>query len=107
MNQKIENLLEVSFQAEREEVMKSPDLSSGYSEVDDTWEVIIRFQGSLAEITGKYNIAYARELLNQYAILRASKEAIEGIAAELNVEFIEKSKQIYFELQASKSAACM
>lgn len=107
MNQKIENLLEVSFQAEHEEVMKSPDLSSGYSEVDDTWEVIIRFQGNLAEITGKYNIAYARELLNQYAILRASKEAIEGIATELNVEFIEKPKQIYFELQASKSAACI
>ena len=42
MNQKIENLLNVSLSATRKELENSESLSTGFNWRDDTWEIIVK-----------------------------------------------------------------
>ncbi len=106
MNQKIENLLNVSLEATRNELENSESLSTGFNWRDDTWEIIIKYSGTLDNIKEKYNV-YIRELLYNYAIIVTDKETIERISQETNIDYIEKPKSIYFQLERAKSAACV
>lgn len=47
MNQKIENLLNVSLSATRKELENSESLSTGFNWRDDTWEIIVKYSGTL------------------------------------------------------------
>lgn len=107
MNQKIENLLNVAFDATEDELRKSSELDAGYNSADNTWEIIIKYSGSLQNIRDKYRFVYFKELLNYYAIIITDKKTIEQLANEPEVDFIEKSKRMYFELERAKSAACI
>lgn len=106
MNQKIENLLNVSLEATRTELENSESLSIGFNWRDDTWEIIVKYSGTLDNIREKYNV-YIRELLYNYAIIVTDKETIELISQETNIDYIEKPKSIYFQLERAKSAACV
>ena len=46
MNQKIENLLNISMNISEEERSKNEDLSAGFNESDQTWEFVIKYSGS-------------------------------------------------------------
>jgi minor extracellular serine protease Vpr len=105
MNQKIENLLNVSLSATRKELENSESLSTGFNWRDDTWEIIVKYSGTLENIRKKYNV-YIRELLYNYAIIVTDKNTIELISQETNIDYIEKPKSIYFQLERAKSAAC-
>lgn len=105
MNQKIENLLNVSFDATREELENSESLSTGFNWQDDTWEIIVKYSLTLDNIRTKYNV-YIRELLYNYAIIVTDKNTIELISQENNIDYIEKPKSIYFQLERAKSASC-
>ena len=76
MNQKIENLLNVSLSATRKELENSESLSTGFNWRDDTWEIIVKYSGTLENIRKKYNV-YIRELLYNYAIIVTDKNTIE------------------------------
>ena len=105
MNQKIENLLNVSLSATRKELENSESLSTGFNWRDDTWEIIVKYSGTLENIRKKYNV-YIRELLYNYAIIVTDKNTIELISQETNIDYIEKPKSIYFQLERAKLAAC-
>ena len=55
-NQKIENLLNLALQATPEERRRSFNLSVGYEEERDAWEVIVRYQGGITFLEGGYGI---------------------------------------------------
>lgn len=105
MNQKIENLLNVSLDATREELESSESLSTGFNWRDNTWEIIVKYTGSLENIKANYNV-YVRELLFNYAIIVTNKATIELISKEPQIVYIEKPKSLYFQLERAKSAAC-
>lgn len=106
MNPKIENLLQISVQAD--EVRDSvPDMNAGYNSQGRTWEIIVKATESLHEIKGKYGNAVFTQLLCGYWIITASIEDIERLANEPDVIFIEKPKALYLELYAAKSEACV
>ena len=46
-DQKLENLLNISLQATKEEREKSEELGIGYDPEQNTWELIVRYTGSL------------------------------------------------------------
>ena len=78
-NQKIENILNLAMDATPVERERSPELETGYDQEAGTWELIIKYSGSLEaaaplaeEIT---------ELLNEYAIVRIREERIQELAA--------------------------
>ena len=105
MNQKIENLLNVSLDATREELESSESLSTGFNWRDNTWEIIVKYTGSLENIKTNYNV-YVRELLFNYAIIVTDKATIELISQEPQIVYVEKPKSLYFQLERAKSAAC-
>ena len=70
MNQKLENILNVSLDATEDELRKADSLSTGYNWRDNTWEIIVKYSGSLESIRNRYNV-YIKELLNYYAIIVA------------------------------------
>lgn len=106
-DQKLENLLNISLQATKEEREKSEELSIGYDPEQNTWELIVRYTGSLDGLRTRYPQIRIRELLNQYAVLIVPETLVDAVSQETVIEYVEKPKQLYFELQAGKAASCI
>lgn len=106
-DQKFENLLNISLQATKEEREKSEELGIGYDPEQNTWELIVRYTGSLDGLRIRYPQIRIRELLNQYAVLIVPETLVDAVSQETVIEYVEKPKQLYFELQAGKAASCI
>ena len=106
-DQKLENLLNISLQATKEEREKSEELGIGYDPEQNTWELIVRYTGSLDGLRTRYPQIRRRELLNQYAVLIVPETLVDAVSQETVIEYLEKPKQLYFELQAGKAASCI
>ena len=106
-DQKLENLLNISLQATKEEREKSEELGIGYDPEQNTWELIVRYTGSLDGLRTRYPQIRIRELLNQYAVLIVPETLVDAVSQETVIEYVEKPNQLYFELQAGKAASCI
>lgn len=106
-DQKLENLLNISLQATKEDREKSEELGIGYDPEQNTWELIVRYTGSLDGLRIRYPQIRIRELLNQYAVLIVPETLVDAVSQETVIEYVEKPKQLYFELQAGKAASCI
>lgn len=106
-DQKLENLLNISLQATKEEREKSEELGIGYDPEQNTWELIVRYTGSLDGLRIRYPQIRIRELLNQYAVFIVPETLVDAVSQETVIEYLEKPKQLYFELQAGKAASCI
>lgn len=105
--QKQENLLNISLEVSESEREKSPDLSAGVSDLGETWEIIVKYSGDIAYLQQKYPMAEFIVLLGQYAIINTPREYIEEITAENQIEYAEKPKLLYFDLQTGLSVSCI
>lgn len=104
-DQKIENLLNLSMDATQEERQKSPILETGYDELDDSWEVIVRFSGSLEEaVRPSWEVV---SLSGGYAIITLPASEVGLLAALPQIEYVEKPKRLYFEVDQGRSASCI
>ena len=106
-NQKIETLFRAALDATPEERIKSSDLSIGFNENNDTWEVIVKHTGNLLALKEKYPDITITELLNNYGILRLPEPLIDNIVSEDTITYMEKPKQLFFEVTYGKRAACI
>ncbi|PKM94574.1 MAG: hypothetical protein CVU84_10950 [Firmicutes bacterium HGW-Firmicutes-1] len=104
-NQKIGNQLNLSLSLPVNEREKSDFLSTGFNEVTNTWEIIVKYNGDLSVIQD--DVISIDRLTNQYAIVVVPEQNISKLANYSQIEFIEKPKQLAFELQESKRAACI
>lgn len=105
INQKIENSLNLAWNITMEELQKSNNLQVGYDEEDETWSVIIKYsETEVLELDKSIKIV---NLLNEYAIVTATKEKIEELALYSSVEFIEKPKRIFFEQMVGQITSCV
>ncbi len=111
MNEKIENLLNISLNVSEAEREKSTSLSTGYNSVLKIWEIIVRYTGDIDDILTKYamqnNSITVKKLINNYAIIHTPQQYVELIASEPDIEFVEKPKQMYFQLSYSKAQSCI
>ena len=106
-NQKIETLFRAALDATPEERNKSSDLSIGFDQSDDTWEVIVKHTGNLQALKEKYPDIIITELLNNYGILRLPENLIDTIVSEETITYMEKPKQLFFEVTEGKRASCI
>lgn len=104
-NQKLENILNLSLDATQEEREKSSELNIGYNEETRTWELIVKYSGSLdgARELG----AQVEELLNEYAIIVIPESQIERLSRLPEIEYIEKPKRLFFAVNQAKAASCI
>ena len=106
-NQKIETLFRAALDATPLEREKSSDLSIGFNQLEDTWEVIVKHTGNLSSLQEKYPSLIITELLNNYGILRLPENLIDTLASEDTITYMEKPKQLFFEANEGKRASCI
>ncbi|MEG2122342.1 MAG: S8 family peptidase [Clostridium sp.] len=106
-NQKIENLLNLALDATEEEREKSEALRVGYDREEKTWELIVKYNGDLGEITTLLPQIKVVELSNEYAILTVPESQIEALTGFSQIEYIEKPKRLYFSVNVGKSVSCI
>lgn len=104
-DQKIENLLNLALSANEEEREKSLELDVGYYPVARTWEVIIKYSGTLGQVR---EIAESVvELSNEFAIVTVREDRLEALAGIEAVEYIEKPKRLFFQVENGRRVSCM
>ncbi|MBR2046292.1 MAG: S8 family serine peptidase [Agathobacter sp.] len=106
-NQKIETLFRAALNATPAEREKSADLSIGFDPNEELWEVIVKHTGNLLSLQDKYPEVQFVELLNNYGILRLPESLIDTIASGDIITYMEKPKQLFYELTEGKRAACI
>lgn len=106
-NQKIETLFRAALDATPTERAKSNDLSIGFNPTDDTWEVIVKHTGNLSSLNEKYPNITVTELLNNYGIITLPESFIDSVASEDIITYMEKPKQLFFEVTQGKRASCI
>ena len=90
--------------ATTEEREKSESLNVGYNSELNTWELIVKYSGSLAELTEHGIIV--DEMINEYAILTVPEPEIDYVSSLPQIDFIEKPKRLYFAINQAKAASC-
>lgn len=104
-DQRIENLLNLALSATPEEREKSYILNVGYSEETKTWDLIVKYTGSLQKYVS--DIVQIVELYNEYAIITVPENLVEAVSDWPEVEYIEKPKRLYFQIAQGKRASCI
>ena len=104
---KIENLLNLALDVSEQERMRSPALSAGFEPAEQTWEVIVRYFGTLEPVRKQFPEWQITELLNEYAIIRLPEAQMDQLAGLVQIEYIEKPKQLFFETAQGRRASCM
>lgn len=114
-DQKIENMLNLALDATEEERRKSLELDVGYDPADRSWAVIVKYSGSLEGLTGRLeamlgeegNIIRVVELSNEYAIITLPESLIDFMAAQPEIEYVEKPKRLFFSVNQGRMASCI
>lgn len=114
-NQKIENQLNLAIDATPAEREKSMDLNIGFDRAAATWQVIVKFYGTEAELREVFAEAFPnqfesikiQDLIGKYAILEIPENLVEQVAALPEIEYMEKPKRLFFAVNNGRSASCI
>lgn len=106
-NQKAENLLNLALDTPLAERIQSGNLNVGYSEQENTWEFIVKYNGSLAEISTKFPEVITEELIAGYGILTVPVSLVEQVLSRREIEYVEIPKRLYFADFQARSASCI
>ena len=104
-DQKIENQLNLALDTPESEREKSADLNTGYIPSDNTWTLIVKYNGDISKYSGD-NLRIIT-LLNQYAIVNIKEYLIDSFSALPEIEYIEKPKSLFFADYFAKAASCI
>lgn len=103
-SQKNENLLNLALDTAPAERERSLELNVGYNDEQKTWEVIVKYHGSL-ESLGGFGIQ-VEELIAGYAILTVPEAQMERLAQIEQIEYVEKPKRLFFSDLQGSTASC-
>ena len=104
-NQKRENLLNLALDATEEERLKSVNLNVGYDPREKTWELIVRYNGSLESLRDEG--IRVDELAAGYAVLVVPESRIEQVSTMEQIVYIEKPKRLFFASNMARAASCL
>lgn len=103
-SQKNENILNLALDTSSENRERSLELNVGFDEREKTWEVIVKYHGSLQELTD-FGVV-VEELIAGYAILTVPESEMERLADVEQIEYVEKPKRLFFSDVAGNTASC-
>lgn len=104
-DQNRENLLNLALDSTNTEREKSQNLNVGYNPSSDEWEVIIKYSGSIEDVSEIVNRMTI--LRNGYAILTLKEEDIFRLSEFSQIEYIEKPKRLYFGVENGRRVSCI
>lgn len=106
-SEKMDSSLSLALQIPKEELAQSDNLQYGYDQTTRYWQIIVKYIGDIKRFEEIFSDTRVVELLNQYAIITTREEYISAIAAMPEIEYIEKPKRLYFNLEQGRSASCI
>ena len=92
-SQKNENLLNLALETPEAEREQSLELNVGFNKEEKTWEVIVKYHGTLAALTERQ--IEVEELIAGYAILTVPESRMEELAQIEQIEYVEKPKRLF------------
>ncbi|MBQ9135398.1 MAG: peptidase S8, partial [Lachnospiraceae bacterium] len=104
-SQKFENLLNLALETPETVRDRSLNLNVGFEEETRTWELIVKYNGSLGALEKRGIVA--EELLAGYAILTVPENLVDEVAAYPQIEYVEKPKRLFFVAERGKEASCI
>lgn len=104
-DQKLENILNLALDATEEERDKSLELNVGYNPIDREWDLIVKYSGSLDCVRALG--AQVVEMQNEFAIITIRESLIDAMSACPAVEYVEKPKRLFFQIENGKRASCI
>lgn len=103
-SQKNENLLNLALNTPAIQREQSLELNVGYDSEEKTWEVIVKYHGSLQELAERRIVV--EELIAGYAILTVPESEMSVLAMTEQIEYVEKPKRLFFTDLDGNTAAC-
>lgn len=94
-SQKIENLLNLSLSVDVAEREQSALLREGFDLLNNTWEIIIKYQGDIERYES--DLIKIELLIAGYAIVTLPDALLEDFVALPEIEYVEKPKPFYFQ----------
>lgn len=102
----LDNQLNLALDVPEEVRDKTLDLDVGFDFETNTWELIVKYSGSLEQIAQELNIDIV-ELSHGYAIITIPEDLIDNLINYEEIEFIEKPKRLFFEVNEGRMASCI
>lgn len=103
---KRDNQLNLALDVNQETREQTLDLDVGFIPAVQSWELIIKYTGSLQRIRDDLHISVV-ELLNEYAIIVIPENLISRLGDYEEIEFIEKPKRLVFAVTNGRSESCI
>lgn len=105
MNEKLDSILNLSLETEPEIRQKSEVLRIGFDFEKKIWEVIVKYNGDISFLNGE--VESVEILLNGYAIMKVTREQLERIWSEPQIEYVEIPKSMTFNVYRAKQQSCI
>ena len=102
----VDNQLNLALDVPESVRERTLDLNLGYNPVANTWELIVKYSGSLDRIESELNVN-VEELSNGYAIITIPEPLIDTLINYEEIEFIEKPKRLFYEVNEGRIASCI
>lgn len=102
-NQKLEDQLSLALDTPAQMREKSDNLDTGYAPSENTWELIVKYNGNLDRLTGGIRV---EPLIAGYAIVTIPENLIGAFSRMEEIEFIEKPKKLYPQVTVGLGASC-
>lgn len=104
-HEKMDSILNLSLQTEPQIREKSEILSNGYDFENELWEVVVKYNGDISFLEER--VKTVEFLLNGYAIITASREQLENVLGEPQIEYVELPKSLIFNIYRAKQQSCI
>ena len=102
----IDNQLNLALDVPQSVREKTLDLDVGYDMETNLWELIVKYHGNLERIAEELQISIVT-LANEYAIITIPEYLIDRLAQYEEIEFIEKPKRLFYEVNVGRTASCI
>ncbi len=103
---KIDNELNLALDVPESDREKAVNLNVGYIPDTNMWELIVKYNGTLERVREELQISVV-ELSNQYAIITIPQYLISRLSDYDEIEYIEKPKRLFYEVNEGRTASCI
>lgn len=106
MNQKLEDILNLALETGEETRERSENLNVGFNEEARTWDLIVRYTGSLEEVGERLGVTVIA-LIAGFGIAQVPQSRIDIFSEQPEIIYIEKPKRLFFAVNGGIRASCI
>ena len=107
-NEKVSTELTLALNLNENERKRTLDLDVGYNDISDEWELIVKYIGSISDLSEEIGFKYT-ELYSNFAIVYIKNDRVNALIEEPQIVYIEKTSKVYASQNVPSGfrASCM